>query len=285
MITEAELRRRAAAAGVDTMVQDLDYGLGWFLAGLFTQTAATHYLVFKGGTCLRKCYFADYRFSEDLDFTLGRAWPLEALAEAIEQVRVWSLDADGPDFGAAPVRLEVINDEYGLESYQARVYYRGPLRWGGSPRAIQLDVSRGEALLFPVAPRPLHHPYSDAGQLPPTVIPCYDLAEMLTEKLRAVSGQRRFAISRDIYDIHQLTGAGVSLELVRQALPAKLAAKGLPPHIVSVASLVQRRPIFAGDWQRRLTHLLPPQQVVTFETAWQGVIELITALQAPGSSS
>jgi len=61
MISEAELRRHAVAAGVDTMVQDLDYGLGWFLAGLFTQTAVVKCLVFKGGTCLRKCYFADYR--------------------------------------------------------------------------------------------------------------------------------------------------------------------------------------------------------------------------------
>ncbi|HEY0410225.1 MAG TPA: nucleotidyl transferase AbiEii/AbiGii toxin family protein [Candidatus Dormibacteraeota bacterium] len=24
----------------------------------------------KGGTCLRKCYYETYRFSEDLDFTL-----------------------------------------------------------------------------------------------------------------------------------------------------------------------------------------------------------------------
>ena len=282
MISEAELRRHAVAAGVDTMVQDLDYGLGWFLAGLFTQTAAVEYLVFKGGTCLRKCYFADYRFSEDLDFTLRRAWPLAALTEALEQVRVWSLDADGPDFGAAPVRLEVVNDEYGLESYQARVYYRGPLRWGGPPRAIQLDVSRGEALLFPVTARALHHPYSDAGQLPPAAIPCYDLAEMLTEKLRAVSGQRRFAISRDIYDIHQLVGRNIALAAVRQALPAKLAAKGLPPDIVTVASLVQRRPIFEDDWERRLAHLLPPRQPVTFDAAWQAVIELVTALQVPG---
>lgn len=26
--------------------------------------------VFKGGTCLKKCYFETYHFSEDLDFTL-----------------------------------------------------------------------------------------------------------------------------------------------------------------------------------------------------------------------
>ena len=284
MISEAELRRHAVAAGVDTMVQDLDYGLGWFLAGLFSQTAAAPHLVFKGGTCLRKCYFADYRFSEDLDFTLRHAWPVEALAEALEQVRAWSLDTDGPDFGAAPVRLEVVNDEYGLESYQARVYYRGPLRWAGPPRSIQLDVSRGEPLQFPVATRALHHPYSDANQLPPVAIPCYDLAEMLTEKLRAVSGQRRFAISRDIYDIHQLVGQEVSLAAVRQALPAKLAAKGLPPNSVSAAGLTQRRAIFEVDWERRLAHLLPPQQPVTFAAAWQSVVKLVTALEAPDAA-
>lgn len=279
MISEAELRRHAVTAGVDIMVHDLDYGLGWFLAGLFTQTRAAHYLVFKGGTCLRKCYFADYRFSEDLDFTLSRAWSLEALAEALEQVRAWSIDADGPDFGVAPVRLEVVNDEYGLESYQARVYYRGPLRWAGPPRAIQLDVSRGEPLLFPVTTRALHHPYSDAAQLPIVAIPSYDLAEMLTEKLRAISGQRRFAISRDIYDIQQLAGQNISLTGVRQALPAKLAAKGLPPNIVSVEGLIQRRAVFEVDWERRLAHLLPPLQPVTFAAAWQSVMELVTALQ------
>ncbi len=76
MIPEAELRRMAATAGVDTMVQDLDYGLGWFLVGLFTTAAGPPPLVFKGGTCLRKCYFANYRFSEDLDFTLTSVWPV-----------------------------------------------------------------------------------------------------------------------------------------------------------------------------------------------------------------
>jgi hypothetical protein len=35
MIPEAELRRMAATAGVDTMVQNLDYGLGWFLPPRF----------------------------------------------------------------------------------------------------------------------------------------------------------------------------------------------------------------------------------------------------------
>ena len=34
MISEAEVRRFAAATNVDPMVIDLDYSLGWFLLGM-----------------------------------------------------------------------------------------------------------------------------------------------------------------------------------------------------------------------------------------------------------
>ena len=33
--------------------------------------------IFKGGTCLRKCYYETYRFSEDLDFTVVDGGPEE----------------------------------------------------------------------------------------------------------------------------------------------------------------------------------------------------------------
>ncbi len=69
MISETELRQKAYDWGVDAMVVDLDYSLGWFLAGFYLANAEPKFLRFKGGTCLRKCHFGDYRFSEDLDFT------------------------------------------------------------------------------------------------------------------------------------------------------------------------------------------------------------------------
>jgi predicted nucleotidyltransferase component of viral defense system len=69
MIAEAEIRRCAARWGVDPMVADLDYSLGWFLTAIAKAGSPADLWLFKGGTCLRKCYFEDYRFSEDLDFT------------------------------------------------------------------------------------------------------------------------------------------------------------------------------------------------------------------------
>ena len=64
------LSNRLAHAGgrrIPEAVLERDYCLAWFLVGLSHSSLREH-LVFKGGTALKRCYFGDYRFSEDLDF-------------------------------------------------------------------------------------------------------------------------------------------------------------------------------------------------------------------------
>lgn len=46
-----------------------DYLLSWMLAGIAATPELRSMLVFKGGTALKKIYFGEYRFSQDLDFT------------------------------------------------------------------------------------------------------------------------------------------------------------------------------------------------------------------------
>ncbi len=285
MITEAELRRQAARWQVDPMVVDLDYSLSWFLAALYNNEDAAERLVFKGGTCLRKCYFPEYRFSEDLDFTARRYLTPETLLDWIAKATRWASNHDGPDFAAASPRFEVVADEYSSESYQVRIYYRGPLRWGGSPRAIRLDVTRQESLLLPIASRSLIHPYSDAGGLALATIPCYALDEVLAEKIRAAGGQRRFAVSRDLYDIHTLLQHGASVTNAISLLPKKFAARGLTLELLDVDHMLNRRTEFERDWERRLRYLVPDRDAVAFETAWQSaVMALQTAQQIVRSS-
>src|SRR6516164_1718449 len=55
--------------GIPWDVLERDYLLSWMLAGIGQVAALCDTLVFKGGTALKKCYFGDYRFSEDLDFS------------------------------------------------------------------------------------------------------------------------------------------------------------------------------------------------------------------------
>jgi len=70
VIGKEEILGFAREVGIDPNVVEKDYVLGWMLAGISSQPRTLKTWLFKGGTCLKKCYFETYRFSEDLDFTL-----------------------------------------------------------------------------------------------------------------------------------------------------------------------------------------------------------------------
>ncbi len=277
MISEAEIRRVAAATRVDPMVIDLDYSLGWFLLGLRNTSASFEGLIFKGGTCLRKCYFSDYRFSEDLDFTASKYLSLTDVEKWITRSIDWIVDQDGPDFRVQPILSEVIADEYGNDSYQARIYYHGPLRWGGSPRTVKLDITQIETILLPINKERIIHPYSDQADFEGVAIPCYSLEEIAAEKIRAIGGQRRFAISRDIYDLNNLILFGIDMEAVKKILPEKFRAKGLDLHRIDMNNLEQRRSEFETDWKRRLKYLVKTKGL-DFETSWKSTISLLKSV-------
>jgi len=57
------------ASPIQEKTVEQDYIISWILAGL-TYTKNNDWLSFKGGTALKKIYISNYRFSEDLDFTL-----------------------------------------------------------------------------------------------------------------------------------------------------------------------------------------------------------------------
>ena len=279
MIREAELRRRAANQEIDPMILNLDYALGWFLAALYAANDLKDRLRFKGGTCLRKAYFPQHRFSEDLDFTATIAVNTKRLKSWVEQAAQWSEERGGLDFLVRTPRFEEVSDEYGAETLQARIYFRGPLRFAGSPQAIRLDITRKERLILPVEKRSLIHPYSDAHALGQAILPCYSLAEMLAEKIRAVGGQRRFAISRDVYDIHILVQKGADIATILPLLKEKFAARELDIGQLSLIAIRARRAEFERDWKRNLLYLLPRGQESSFLDAWKTTLALLERVE------
>lgn len=82
------LSNRLAKAGgrrIPEAVLERDYCLAWFLVGI-SRSPLRDVLAFKGGTALKRCYISDYRFSEDLDFSLARATPLETILAGLEKI-------------------------------------------------------------------------------------------------------------------------------------------------------------------------------------------------------
>ena len=75
------LSNRLAREGgrrIPEAVLERDYCLAWFLVGL-ARAPLRERLAFKGRTAIKRCYFGDYRFSEDLDFTLTEEVSFETL--------------------------------------------------------------------------------------------------------------------------------------------------------------------------------------------------------------
>ena len=70
MITQADIVERVTEWQLTEEVIEKDYVLGWLLWGLGNDPILGDKWVFKGGTCLKKCYIETHRFSEDLDFTV-----------------------------------------------------------------------------------------------------------------------------------------------------------------------------------------------------------------------
>jgi predicted nucleotidyltransferase component of viral defense system len=70
MIKPGEIQQKAREAGVRDQQIEKDYVLSWILKGIAQHEKLSKVIVLKGGTVLKKFYFEDYSYSEDLDFYL-----------------------------------------------------------------------------------------------------------------------------------------------------------------------------------------------------------------------
>src|SRR3954465_6366605 len=88
MIGKEDIRARAGEWQLRMDVVEKDYILGWLLAGFAAHPETSSQWIFKGGTCLKKCFFETYRFSEDLDFSLlpGAKYTIEELTKILREV-------------------------------------------------------------------------------------------------------------------------------------------------------------------------------------------------------
>jgi hypothetical protein len=262
MIPESTVKRLARLNRVEggtAAVVEVDHDLT-------TQAAAD----ILGVSRPHKCYYPDYRFSEDLDFTVPGPLSAREAEAVIAQVAATSASA-GIRLVLDEMRTTVMNDEYGRESLEIRVPYQRALRMGSRP-AVQFHLTADEELIFVPVMRPLLHPYDDSSAVSAT-LQCYALEEVLAEKLRAVSGQRRHAIARDVYDIAQLLERGdVGPHAALEALPAKAACKGIDPHGAK-ERLLAREAEYRTNWSQQLAYLVTDG--LEFEAAFAVVAELL----------
>jgi hypothetical protein len=69
MIDKEEINRQTQLDGLRFDQVEKDHVILWILSALSQPQVKPEGWIFKGGTCLRHCFYAGYRFSEDLDFS------------------------------------------------------------------------------------------------------------------------------------------------------------------------------------------------------------------------
>lgn len=257
MIKPVEIQNKARECGVRDQQIEKDYILSWILQGIAQHEGLSKTLAFKGGTVLKKIYFEDYRFSEDLDFTL--------LDDSItnEQIFEWFEEVFEYIKEEANIPLEIIDnnqhEDGGINFY---ISYVGPLGGLGANKKVKVDISRSENLVFEPILNDVFIGYTDQEE---HQLLCYSLEEVLVEKLRSVMQRMQ---ARDFYDIwYLLEEHGMEVDFFINEFKTKCENKDIYPADFH-NKLAQRLPQYKGRWQKSMAdqiHDLPDFDAVLRE--------------------
>jgi predicted nucleotidyltransferase component of viral defense system len=258
VVNRQEILEFAREFGLDPNVVEKDYILGWLLAGIGSHPDLPEQWVFKGGTCLKKCYFETYRFSEDLDFTLRDPDQLNEafLHAAFDQVAQWVYEHSGIELPKEDRRFEIYQTPRARMAGEGRVGYRGPMRRAGGVPRVKLDLTVDEVLVLQSVERDVHHPYSDCPN-EGIRVGCYAYEELFAEKVRALAERER---PRDLYDVvhlYQHDEIRADRTLVRRTLEQKCAFKEIPVPTLEALGQHPDRGELESEWTNMLAHQLP----------------------------
>jgi predicted nucleotidyltransferase component of viral defense system len=243
MIRQSEIKSLSRQYSVPVSTIERDYVQNWLLKYLPD-------MAFKGGTCLRKIYFKNYRFSDDLDFTLLKRTDITNLENNILKAVIQTKTES---------KIEIeneINSKKMKNGYSFDIYFR-ITRVSGSPIKIKIDITKyeNEKIINQIIKKEIKHPYSEKIDAKVLV---YSLNEIFAEKTRSLFERTR---PRDIYDVWHLKD---NIAFDRKLFKKKCEFKNFKPNI---DELLKRKTDFIHSWENSLKHQLKelPNPEKTFE--------------------
>ena len=261
MIRKKEILDRTEITNLNPHIIEKDYALGWLLAGISSHKEIGDQWIFKGGTCLKKCYFETYRFSEDLDFTLRKESHLDIqfLKNVFAEISEWIYQKTGLEFPNDQQNFDIYENPQGRLNCQGKLSYQGPVspRSGGLPR-IKLDLTADEKVILSPVQKQVSHPYSDCLKEGIKTM-AYVYEETFAEKVRALSER---ASPRDLYDVINLyrsAEASPNVSNLKEVLKQKCEFKGIP--VPKMDDILKHESKLKGAWcvmlERQLPYLPP----------------------------
>jgi len=246
MISLREIQKLAYEQKVPEQSIERDYVLTWILTELSRHPSLGNEAMLKGGTAIKKLYYPEWRYSEDLDFTLTTPWTAETIAAAVREVCAACLQSAGLEVSIASEEPRYDGDQ--LRNVTLYIAYIGPLRRTRRPRELKVDFTADEVIVAKPIKRPLNRIYSDEAK-PPSKVLSYTLEEILAEKMRTIIQRTE---PRDLYDVWRLLhehAQEMNLTVTKTTFDSKCRFKG----------------ILVPSWDDFLTE----QKIEKYQTAWQ----------------
>ncbi len=271
-MTQNEIKHIAKQKDIIKATIDKDWVLGHLLNAFYSFEDIRNSFVFKGGTCLKKCYFEDYRFSEDLDFTLlDRGFPVNRefinriikIAEIKSEIKFFLSEINEQFYNDIPQGYEVKIKFWGAD-HNPNSTIPPPKRW---QTFIKLDISFSEKILEKPVLKEIIHTYSDSESINQR-IPCYSLVEIMAEKLRALIQRNR---PRDIYDVWYISKVIEKSEFTRIKALLLKKSKSKNIEITNVEQFVntQKQRKNKRAWESSLTQHLPVHSLPDFDVVYK----------------
>lgn len=140
MISQREVQRLAFELRMPEQAIERDYVLTWVLSQIARHPTLGTQAVLKGGTAIKKLYLPEWRYSEDLDFTLRALWETESLQSALSEACTACVQSAG---------LEVTLDAQEPRERSVTFYlaYVGPLRRTRRRRKLKVDFTADEVIV------------------------------------------------------------------------------------------------------------------------------------------
>jgi len=241
----ANALKAANGRRIPEAIIERDYCLAWFLVGLAGHPMRD-VLAFKGGTALRRCYFGNYRFSEDLDFTLMQPIEFAAIRKGLDEIF-----AEVEKGSGIKMAFDREDKDSHQNCYTFYIRYQGPLP---AANDVKVDITIKEKGCFDLVEVPILKSYQLYADIPENrTIKVYDLREIAVEKLAALTDKARNE-PRDLYDLwYLITYADLSFEPLHGELEAKLTFRERPLEGLADV-LAAKRDRLAKLWTTRLAH-------------------------------
>lgn len=208
----SRLKKVRKDSGVEWNAIERDYVLSWILAGISRIPLLKDTLVFKGGTALRKCYFGDYRLSEDLDFSGTEGVPHGDSMESSMREACDMAELLLEEFERVDIVCKRYVEKRPHPGRQEAFIIDAHLPWQKKvPTRVKVEITMDEKIIRPVRRRKIIHQYGEPFEAELRV---YSLEEVVAEKLCAILqntarvrkrgwGRPR---ARDYYDLWRVLG-------------------------------------------------------------------------------